>query len=210
MYIQLYDGGCNGGSFYYACQKVYSQLTPWVDTSTLVDNSTHYIKRQTRTCESSRSGKPPGCEGPLVRLYTYIWVLTKLDYFQAKENCLNSHSAKLFDDFDGEQETVQFIVEHMYYTSSFHGCWVGLTDEVVEGQWITDAGQNMNSYFQFEPGSPSSLEGMDYLSIMSFDFTPGDQVPTSIFADSRASVTLGSICYRISYEATDNQTIESQ
>ena len=203
FYINLFDDGCNTNTYYYACQKVYSQLTPWVDNSTLVNNSTHYIKRQTRTCESPLSGEPPGCEGPLVRLYTFIWVLTKLEYFQAKQNCLNGHSAKLFDDFDGTQETVQFIVEHMYDTSSFDGCWVGLSDEVREGMWITDAGQKMNSYFQFEPvTSPSSLAGEDYLSIMAFDFTPGDQVPADIFADSKADATLGSVCYRISDEDT--------
>ena len=201
QYIRLYDGGCHGGSFHFACQKVFSQLTPWVDDSTLVDNSTHYIKRQTRTCESSLLGKPPGCEGPLVRLYTYIWVVTKLDYFQAKKNCLDGYSAKLFDDFDGKQETVQFLVEHMYHSSSFDGCWVGLTDQVREGMWITDAGQNMNSYFQFEPvSSPSSSAGADYLTIMAFGFTSGNQVPVDIFADSSADATLGSVCYKISDE----------
>ena len=129
----------------FACQLVFSQLGPWISSSEnpVVNTSTSLIMKEHRLCLNSSIGQVRGCVGTKERTLIYTWVRNKMTYTEARSYC-SSISAKLFDQFDGRDDTVELLCNNMHTDDDI---WIGLTNSSEESVWITDRDQSMSFWF---------------------------------------------------------------
>ena len=190
--IKIHDYPGNS-EFFFPCQKVFSQFTPWIDVAILVNSSDQYTVKQKRSCIRSNIGEPRDCVGPPERLETFFWVRDLVTYDEAKQNCTNK-GAKLFDELDGTTPILEFLVKGMLPTEKF---WVGLKDDIVEGVWITEEGQRMNDYFSFAPSEPKPDPPREDCLILYYVYQPGVPQSLNVMHDAPCNYLVGFVCHRI-------------
>ena len=180
----------NGRRF--VCQQVFSRLEPWVTEEVLHDNSSMYSLKQNRTCTNGDLGHPRGCSGAKERTITYFWVRQNLTFMEARARC-HEHSAKLFDLFDNEVSSIEFLLKNMYPDSTF---WIGIEKvDIHPHLWITEDKQDMSPYVDVSSLS-ANTDHDKYLSI-SYQYTPNMQTPLDVFYWRRDNETLPSVCYHV-------------
>ena len=176
---------------YFSCQKVYSQLGPWISDTVLYDNSSNYSLKQVRTCINSTLGRPRGCSGPKERIFNYFWIGDNLTFVQARNNC-HSMGAKLYDLIDGKIERIDFLLVHML---PIHTFWVGieLNNDYKWNSWINEDRQNMIGQL----GTYGvSTESDKYVAI-SYTYRSDKDTPFNAGVRKNENETLPSVCYRI-------------
>ena len=176
----------------FSCQQVYSQVSEWISDEVVHDSSDTYSVKQFRTCVNATIGRPRGCAGAKERLFSYLWVKQNRTFLEAREYCHNM-SGKLFDDFDGQISTIEFLLIHML---PVHAFWIGIELASDWGtSWITEDKQAMNNVVPQSRDSPSTDDDR-FLSI-DHVYSPAQQTPMNVFFRRNENETLPSVCYRI-------------
>ena len=177
---------------HFSCQQVYTGNGPWISDSVIHSNDTVYTLKQSRTCTQGDLGRPRNCVGAKERTFTYFWIRANMTFFDAREHC-HKNSAKLFDYFDGEVATIEFLLRHMLPVQTF---WIGLNrPESWSTGWITEEDQDMSKYVKIS--GKSSKAPTNKCLTMSHDYSVNERTPIFAFFRRAESEMLPSVCYLI-------------
>ena len=184
---------------WFACQKVYSYASPWIFDSLLVDNETHYISKETRSCVKSNIGTPPGCNATMERYVYYYWIHEQMTIQQAQVEC-EAFSAKVFDKLDGKESTIAFLANHLKPHETF---LIGISDEISENVWLNHENQLMNEYIKFFDDEPNGGTGENWLFATYRNVGTPNAYLKGI-ADGPVSWVASGACYKITYDPPPN------
>ena len=117
-----------------------------------------------------------------------------MSYADAKDSC-SVGSAKLYDDFNGSEQTVTFLCTHMHPETVF---WLGLSDKYSESIWLTDNDQSMNNYLPVER-IQDTADDQDFLALDCNYGTGNDR--SAKFVPTVETESLAFVCFKIEIDS---------